>query len=95
MMEQTVPFETEVMNQPTVASTRLTDKMLRKLFKGYVVVETIFDIGFIAFLLFVLCMLVYYRQLYDNPFYLFIAVVVGIALLFGLYRTIRDLINLE
>jgi len=69
--------------------------MFRKLFKGYVVFETIFDIGFIAFLLFVLCMVVYYRQLYDNPLYLFIAAVVCVALLFGLYRTIRDLIDLE
>ena len=69
--------------------------MLRKLFKGYVILETIFDIGFIAFLFFVLCMLVYYRHLYDNPLYLFIATIVGVALLIGLYRMIRDLINLK
>ena len=69
--------------------------MLRKLFKGYVILETIFDIGFIAFLLLVLCMLVYDRQLYDSPLYLFIAAVIGVALLFGLYRTVRDLINLK
>jgi hypothetical protein len=69
--------------------------MLKRLFKGYVVVETIFGIGFIVFLLFVLCMVVYYRQLYDNPLHLFIAVIVGIALLFVLYRTIRHLISLK
>lgn len=69
--------------------------MLRKLFKGYVILETIFDIGFIAFLFVVLCMLVYYRHLYDNPLYLFIAAIVGVTLLIGLYRMIRDLINLK
>jgi len=69
--------------------------MLRKLFKGCVILEIIFDITFMGFLLFVLCMLVYYRQLYQNPFYLVIAAVIFVALLIGLYRTIRDLVNLE
>ena len=69
--------------------------MLRKLFKGYVILEIISNIVFMGFLLFVLCMLVYYRQLYQNPFYLIIAAVIFVALLIGLYRTIRDLVNLE
>ena len=69
--------------------------MLRKLFKGYVILETIFDIVFAVFLLFVLCALVYYRELYQNPFYLIIAAVIFVALLVGLYRAIRDLVNFE
>ncbi|HZM86477.1 MAG TPA: hypothetical protein VFF31_07955 [Blastocatellia bacterium] len=68
---------------------------MRKLFKGYVILETIFDIVFAGFLLFVLRALVYYRELYQNPFYLIIAAVIFVALLVGLYRTIRDLVNLE
>lgn len=69
--------------------------MLRKLFKGYVILEAIFQVGFICFLLFVVCMVVYYRELYQNPFYLLIAAVIFVALLYGLYRTVRDLLNLE
>jgi hypothetical protein len=38
-----------------------------------VILEIIFNIVFMAFLLFVLCMLVYYRELYQNPFYLIVA----------------------
>jgi uncharacterized ion transporter superfamily protein YfcC len=69
--------------------------MFRKLFKGYVILEIISDIVFMAFLLVVLCGLVYYRQLYQNPFYLIIAAVILVALIIGLCRTIRDLVNLE
>jgi len=69
--------------------------MFRQIFKGYVVLEMIFDIVFIASLLFVVCMVVYYKQLYDNRLYLFIAAGICVSLLFGLYRTILDLINLE
>jgi hypothetical protein len=69
--------------------------MFRKLFKGYVILEVIFDILFMGFLLFVLCMLVYYRELYQNPIYLIIAAVIFVGLLVGLCRAIRDLVNLE
>jgi len=70
-------------------------KMLRKLLKGYVILDTILDIVFIAFLLFVLCGLVYYRELYQNPLYLLIATVIFIALLIGLYGAIRKVVNIE
>lgn len=69
--------------------------MFRKLFKGYIVLEMIFDIGFIALLLFAVCMVVYYKQLYENPLYLGIASIVCVALLVGLYRSIRDLIDVK
>jgi len=69
--------------------------MFRNLFKGYVVLESIFDIVFIVLLIFVVCMVVYYKQLYEHELYLFSAAAICVALLFGLYRTIRDLINLE
>jgi len=69
--------------------------MFRKFFKGYVIFDTIWNIVFIALLLIVVCMVVYYKQLYENLLYLFIAAGVCVALLFGLYKTIRELINLE
>ncbi len=69
--------------------------MLRKLFKGYVILDTILDILFMVFLLFVLCGLVYYRELYQNPLYLLIAAVIFVALLIGIYSTIRKVVNIE
>jgi hypothetical protein len=73
----------------------MLNKILRKLLKGYVFVDTIFDIGFIVFLCLALCGLVYYRQLYDSPFYLFIAAVICVVLILLLYEKIRNLINLK
>ena len=55
----------------------------------------IFDIGFIGLVLFAVCMVVYYKQLYENPFYLFIAATICDGLLVTLYKTIRDVIDMD
>lgn len=68
--------------------------MFRKLFKGQVILEAIADAVFVGFLVFVMYLLVYHRELYQNLIYMIIAAVVFVVFLFCLYRTIRDLANL-
>jgi len=69
--------------------------IFKRLFKGYVLLEMVCDIGFIVLLLFVVCMIVYKKQLYNNPFYLIIAAIICIGLLFALNSSIKGLIKIR
>jgi membrane protein DedA with SNARE-associated domain len=64
--------------------------MFKRIFKGYIFLDTIGDAIFTAVVFVVTCVLIYVQELYDNALHLMIAVAIAVAAAVGFVVSIKN-----